>query len=131
VILFKTDAKHMFGVRKYARHATDAVPRELVPGETILLQVTVLSARSAAPKIKYVMTFVKSYPDETGESDRIWGRHWRYIVEGVDLYELKRPVDMRQVNESGTNYRRGAVKYVYVHPKDEQAILASGRLEPR
>jgi len=131
LVVFKTDSKHIFGVVKNAKHATDAIPRELRAGDLILLQVTVQSARSTAPQIEHAMTFVRCYEDLTGESDRIWGRHWRYIVEGKDAYRLKNPFDMRRVNKSGSNYGQGAIKFVYVHPLDEEAIRGGGYLEPK
>lgn len=131
IIVFKTDSKHIFGVRRNAKHATEAIPRMLAPGDLILLQVTEQSARTSAPKIEYAMTFVRCYEDLANESDKIWGRHWRYIVEGRDIYELKRPFDMRTVNKSGTNYGQGAIKYVYVDPQDEEVIRSGGYLDPK
>jgi 5-methylcytosine-specific restriction protein A len=129
LIILKTDSGNIEGVRKHAKHATDVPPRHLEPGDLILIQVTVLSSNNPAPVIRYVMEYVRCYEDRSDESGRIWGRHWRYIVEGARLKNLLRPFDIRTYQVSKVSYGRGAIKYVYVRPEDAAILRQRGLLE--
>ena len=127
IIILKTDSTHVEGVRRNAKHATDVPPRNLSPGDIILIQVTVLSSNNPEPVIRYRMEFVRCYEDKMKESDNIWGRHWRYIVEGRNLKNLLHPFDIRKLQTSNVSYGQGAIKYVYVRPQDA-VILRARRL---
>jgi len=130
LIILKTDSVHIDGVRKNAKHATGARPRRIARGDIILIQVTVLSSKDPQPVIRYRMDFVRCYKDVEKESDRIWGRHWKYIVEGENLKTLRHPFDIRKIQVTNDiSYGQGAIKYVYVRPEDAAVIRARGLLE--
>lgn len=117
-LLLKTSEEHVHGVRRNAKHATDAVPRELKPGDLILIQVTYSSTANRTSRVRYKMTYVGCYRDTRGESKTIWGKQWDYIIEGRDLCQLFHPFDIDTVNKSGKNYGRGVIKYAYVDSRD-------------
>jgi len=73
------------------------------------------------------MSFVRSYRDAQGESDKIWGHHWPFIIEGTDLKELERPFNIKAVQKSSKNYGQGG-PVVYVDPLDQRAIESGGYL---
>jgi hypothetical protein len=76
------------------------------------------------------MEFVRAYEDLTQESDRIWGQHWNFIIEGRDLKNLRHPFDIRSIQVTDeVSYGKGAIKYVYVRPRDAAVIRAKGLLE--
>lgn len=90
-VIFKTDAVTLPGVLKHAKHALQVEPK-LSRGDTILIAQTLQSLRRREKQIRYRMGFVRSYLDTNGETDRIWHRHWRYVVEGTSLKTLRRPI---------------------------------------
>jgi hypothetical protein len=67
------------------------------------------------------------HPDTTGESLGIWGRHWRYIIEGSNLRALAKPIPISRFGRaSGKNYGQGAQKFVYVEDRDLADLQAEG-----
>lgn len=131
MVLLKTDFKHLRGVREHSKHATDGVLTELRSDGTLLIQVTALSSRTAAPMVEYAMTYVGCYRDHKGESKAIWGHQWEYIIQGYGIYPVRRPFDIRRVKVSSKNYGQGAIRFAYVVPEDAKAIREGGWLEPR
>ena len=129
-LLLKTDEKHVEGVRRNAKHATEACPRELVEGDLILIQVTYKASGVSVCRVRYVMEFVECYEDKYGESERIWGRHWHHIIEGRNFHQLRRPFDIDELQVSTKNYGRGVIKYAYIRDEDMKRIIALGHLEP-
>jgi 5-methylcytosine-specific restriction protein A len=71
------------------------------------------------------MTFVRTYLDQNGETDRIWGRHWRYVIEGEALRALRRPFNIAELQVSAKNYGRGG-PIVHVDPLDEEILRRDG-----
>lgn len=130
MVLLKTNAANLAGVKKFAKHASEGVLRQLAPGGTLLIQVTANSSSTAVPIVKYAMTFVRCYPDTMGETIAIWHRRWRYVIEGRDIFQLRRPFDIRRVQVTTRNYGRGAIRFVYLADADANAIRIGGHLEP-
>jgi len=121
MILFKNAASTMAGVLKHQKHATKN-NLQFQSGEIILIQQTVNSLSYPSQKtIRWIMNYVRTYEDTSNESNAIWGRHWNYIIEGVNL----RPVEEFNISDiqiSNHNYGP-AVTHSYVLPEDEAAIL--------
>lgn len=111
MLLLKTDDRNITGVRKYAKHATDDCPRDLVPGDLLLVQVTYASMTVPVSRVKYRMEFVRCYEDTAGESRKIWGHSWRYIIEGKNFCTLRYPFDIDSVRVSRKNYGQGVIRY--------------------
>jgi 5-methylcytosine-specific restriction enzyme A len=127
MVIFKTDAGTLPGVVAHSKHALYKVPTRLEYGDTILVAQTIQSLLPGQKQIRYCMTFVRSYRDTLGESDKIWGKHWGFIVEGANLKELSRPFNIAAIRSSSKNYGQGG-PVVYVHPLDEKAIKSGGYL---
>src|SRR5438128_2779985 len=66
--------------------------------------------------------------DANGESQRIWGKQWEYIIEGRNLIELRSPFDLDEVKASAFNYK-GAQWLAYVRTEDVDAINRRRLLE--
>ena len=129
MLLLKTHQDHMAGVRKNRKHATDAEPRYVKHGDFLLVQVTSGPPGNEVHRVRYAMRFDSCYEDKRGESQTIWGHQWRFIISGYDFRLLRRPFDIEDVKVTNTNYGQGAIRFVYVHPKDEEAIVAGGYLD--
>ena len=127
MIIFKTTSEHLKAVVRNLKYATDDLPAGLAMGDDVLLQVTYLSERQGPPKIRYAWKHLRSYADAHDETMALWQHRWRYIVEGAHLCRLKRPFDIRKVQVSDKDYG-AAVRYVYVDPKDVDAITAADLL---
>lgn len=128
MIIFKTTSQHLQSVIRSRKYATDDLPIELRAGDSVLIQVTYLSDRQGPPKIRYAWKHKRSYEDESGESLKLWGYRWRFIVEGRDLCRLKRPFDIRQIQVTSKDYG-AAVRYVYVEAADASVIQTAQLLE--
>ncbi len=94
ILLLKTDDRNISGVRKHSKHATDGIPKELRVGDLLLVQVTYASMTVPVSRVRYRMTFVRCYEDAAGESYKIWGHRWRYIIEGKYFCTLRYPFDL-------------------------------------
>lgn len=127
MIILKTTSAHLQAVVRSRKHATDDPPIDLRVGDIVLIQVTFLSDRQGPPTIRYAWKHRGYYEDRSGESMMLWGHRWRFILEGTDLCRLKRPFDIRKVQVSTKDYG-AAVRYVYVEPGDEKAIVSANLL---
>lgn len=112
---------------KLCKHALDSQPHITV-GDIILLAETKDNLVSGEKPIRYLMEFHRIYADSKGESERIWGKHWRYIIEGRGCRTLKRPFDICEIQLTETNYAQGG-PYVYVARKDEDMLNREGYLD--
>ena len=101
----------------------------MAQGGTALIQVTSSTSPTAAPLVKYVMTYVRCYLDESGESTKIWGKEWRFIIEGRNIYQVK-GFDIRRVQVTKANYGQGAIRFAYIRDEDAAAIREGGFLNP-
>lgn len=82
LILLKTSGSTLGRVVEYNKHALSG-RISAVRGELILISETESTLRPNRLPVRHVMEFRRCYPDSQGESQRIWGRRWRYIVEGA------------------------------------------------
>lgn len=126
VAILKTDASTLANVLKYRKHACDKLPK-LASGDLILLAQTLSTLKPGQPPIRYSMEFVASYEDESGESSRIWGKQWKYILVGKNLRELENPFDIEAVKVTDAHYR-DAQWLVYVRPEDASVLADQGYL---
>lgn len=75
------------------------------------------------------MRFSSCYEDNTGESKRLFGESWRYIIDGQDFRIIAKPFDIETIRVSSTNYGQGVIRFAYVDPQDESIILEGNMLE--
>jgi hypothetical protein len=127
MILLKTSGRTIDKVLEHAKHAL-ARPPSILRGELILISQTENSLRPGELPVRYSMEFVRCYEDNTGETLRIWGKRWNYIVEGTNLYRLRKPFRMSAVQVSGKNYGQGFVLF-RIDPQDEHYLQKNGYLE--
>lgn len=122
MILLKTSAQTLDDVLRNQKHATKN-KFHYETGEILLIQQTVNSLTSSTDKtICWVMNCVEIYPDLNNESDRIWGQHWNYIIQGENL----RAVDGFNITDlqvTNHNYKC-IVTHGKIQPKDEEVILS-------
>ncbi len=121
MILFKNKAETMEGVLREAKHATNARPHYTTSGDIILIAQTKGTLRSSQKPIRWIMNFISCEEDINNESDRIWGKHWRYIVNGENVRPVE-PFDIDEIKISSKNYGAARV-HAKVRPEDEAIIL--------
>ena len=108
-------------------HATDEPPVDLEPGDIILIHEE--GGRTTPPRITHTMICERVYRDVENESDRIWHRHWEFMVKGKHLRQLKRPLPISAVGVvTQKNYGQGPQRYVYLELSDAMALLQSNAL---
>ncbi len=120
MLLLKTRAEHVNGVLDTGKHATHYLPAA-DPGDYVLIAVT----RSTLPKgqkaIQWIARLKEVYQDHQRESIRIWGRHWKYIIELEGIREVP-PFNLEEIQVSSYNY--GPVRtHCRLLPDDERAVL--------
>ena len=121
MLLFKNSADTMDGVLSNAMHATNGRPRNVEKGELILIAQTKTTLLPGQKPIRWVMNFVSCEPDMNNESQRIWGRHWNYIIRGQNLRSVE-PFDIATLQVTSKDY--GAIEtHGPIEPDDEEVIL--------
>jgi hypothetical protein len=90
-VIFKTHADYLPNVVKNAKYALDGRPKNLAPDDIILIAQTRQSLSRGQKQICYRMTFVSVRLDKDGETNRIFGRDWKYIIVAEALKKLRRP----------------------------------------
>jgi hypothetical protein len=126
MIIFRTHPDHLAEVVRLSQYALATMPR-IDPGDQILIAQTVTKTYQG-PRIRYVMYFTSISPDLSGETMKIWGKRWKYIVIGKGCRELARPFSIQAIQTSDRNYGQGG-PYVHVLPADEQIIREQGYLD--
>jgi hypothetical protein len=123
MLLLKTREEHMDAVRRSRRHATDAEPIDAKVGDFLLIQVTAGPPGNETHRVRYAMRFKACEPDGAGESKRIFGHQWHFLISGYEFRILRRPFDIEEVQVSDKNYGQGVIRFAYVDPTDEAEIL--------
>jgi 5-methylcytosine-specific restriction protein A len=121
MLLFKNSAKTMEGVLNNAKHATDGKPHHVKPGDIILISQTKNTLLYGQKPIRWVMNYLSCEEDVDNLSDKIWGKHWRYIINGENVRSVE-PFDINEIKITSKNY--DAVQtYSVVEPEDEEEVL--------
>lgn len=127
MVIFRTSKETIDKVVSHCKHALNGKP-DLTPGEDILISQTVSTTRDGRPPIRYIMQFVRIYRDTDGESKRIWGKKWNYIIEGENCITLKKPFNISNHQVSDKNYGPGG-PVTYVADVDVKTLKKKGLLE--
>lgn len=96
MLLFKNSAATMEGVLRNAKHATDGMPHHVKPGDIILIAQTKNTLLPGQKPIRWIMDFVSCEEDVNNQSDKIWGKHWRYIINGNNVRSVE-PFDIKDI----------------------------------
>ena len=120
MLLFKNSAKTMEGVLSNAKHATDGKTHNVKPGDIILIAQTKNTLLPGQKQIRWIMNFVSCEEDVNNLSDKIWGKHWRYLINGDNIRSVE-PFDINDIKITSKNY--DAVQtYAIIEPEDEEEL---------
>jgi 5-methylcytosine-specific restriction protein A len=126
IVMFGTHADMLPGVLEHSMHALDFQPN-MTQGDIILIARTMPLPRGQL-QIQHRMAYLRSRVDRDGDTDRIWGRHWTYIIEGNDLRRLRNPFNVANVQGLIGNYAQGD-PIVYLPPRDQEVLRRGGYLD--
>jgi len=127
MLLLKTSKDTLPKVIETSKHALSARP-DYSPGELALIAQTKEDLSPGEPPIRYRMEIARIYQDNGNESDQIWGKHWKYIVEGRNFLPLKNPFDISEVQVTGKNYVTGGT-FFHIEKADAEALMIGGWLD--
>jgi hypothetical protein len=127
VLLLKTHGENLKTVILTGVHALESKP-QLNPGDIILLSQTIATLPVGHQPIQYAARFGRFVDDTENISDRLWGRHWKYLLVLADRWRLRVPFRMRDVQVTDAGYEQGG-PYAYVASADEERIRRLGLLE--
>ena len=120
MLLLKTSKETIDNVVKYAKHATDTIPNAQL-GDLILIAQTITSLEIGQKQIRYIMTFKGHRLDTSAESLRIWGKQWKYMIDGYDVTQIL-GFNLKDIQVSDKNYGP-IVTHCRLNPEDEEAVL--------
>lgn len=120
MIIIKTNKTTISKVVEIAKHATQKRVR-CSPGDLILIQQNVTTLGKGEKSIKWVMDFVSQYEDTRGESQKLWGKKWKYIIVGKNVRKIP-PFDVWDIQITDKNYK-GIQWMGYVEHDDEAEVL--------
>lgn len=128
MVIFRKSKETLSNVVAYSKHALPNRPKQLELGDIILISQTIDSLVCGQKPIRYRMEFVNCSKDIEGVSKRIWGRPWKYIIDGRNCCELKQPFDIREIPNPSKKYGQGG-NFVYVHTNDIKKLEDLGYLD--
>jgi 5-methylcytosine-specific restriction enzyme A len=121
MLLFKNSSKTMEGVLNNAKHATDGRPQNIKSGDIILIAQTKSTLLPEQKPIRWIMNFVSCEEDVNNLSEKIWGKHWRYLINGNNVRPVE-PFDINDIKVTSKNY--DAVQtYAIIELEDEEEVL--------
>lgn len=119
MLLLKTSGKTIEEVIRRAKHATNARPNAQL-GDMILIAQTKGTLAAGQKSIRYVMTYKGHRLDTTNESQKIWGKKWKYMIDGYDIIEIP-GFNIEDIQVSKKNYDP-IVTHCRLEPQDEEAV---------
>ena len=117
LLLLKTSGQTIDQVVKNAKHATNTQPNATV-GDLILIAQTKTTLKPGQKSIRYVMTYKGSRLDTGSESVKIWGKKWKYMIDGYDVIQIP-GFNIKDVQATKKNYDP-IVTHCRLKPEDEQ-----------
>jgi len=119
MLLLKTSKATIGEVVRRAKHASNTRPNAEA-GDIVLIAQTKSTLKPDEESIRYIMTYEDSRIDESNESQRIWGRHWKYLINGSNVMEIP-GFNIEDVQVSKRNYDP-IVTHCRLDPLDEEAV---------
>ena len=126
LIVLKTHPEHLDQVVQAQRHALQTRLLKAQPGDLLLLAET---RSKGSALVRYGMRFRGQRIARPGETESMWNKSWRYIIEGEDCKALERAFSPQIVKVSSANYGQGG-PFVYIDPEDADAFKRDGLLKP-
>jgi hypothetical protein len=121
MLLLKTSGKTIGEVVKRAKHATHTKPNAQ-QGDLVLIAQTKSTLKPGQKSIRYIMTYKGYRLDTRNESQRIWSRKWKYMIDGNDVIEIP-GFDIKDIQVSDKNYDF-AQTHDRLKQEDEEAVLS-------
>jgi len=121
MILFKNNACTMEQVIANCKHASDTIPAGAKRGDIILIAQTKSTLKGNEKSIRYIMRFDCSYEDAGNESEKLWGKKWKYIIRGYGLQTVE-PFNIEDIQVSGHKYGP-VMTHCSLQKEDEEAVL--------
>ena len=125
MFIIKTTAETIEQVIKNCKHASMDRLRKAKIGDLVLIAQTRHSIENDIDmdykSIRHLMQYEGIMYDKNNESEKIWGRKWRYIINLSNLKEIK-PFNIEDIQISNKKYG-AAVKFTYLTNEDEDAVL--------
>jgi len=121
IMLFKNHASTLNGVLKNAKHASNGKPKNIQPGDVILIAQTKGSLLPDEKPIRWIMNFVRTYEDSDNESVKIWGKKWRYIIQGENVRSVE-PFDIEDLKISNKDYN-SVQTFCDLDSEDEKEVM--------
>jgi 5-methylcytosine-specific restriction enzyme A len=121
MLLIKTSASTLREVLLNAKHAVHGRPGNVRKGDLILVSQTKGTLATGQLPVRWVMEYVRTYEDVSGESDRLWGRHWPYIIEATNVRSVE-PFDLDAIRATDKLYK-DVQTFSTVRSEDEAAVL--------
>lgn len=121
MLLIKTSAATLHNVLLNAKHAVNGRPSNVREGDIILVSQTKGTLARGQMPIRWIMEYVRTYKDARGESDKLWGKHWPYIIEARNVRSIE-PFDLDDIRATTKGYYK-VQTFCAVKPEDEAAVL--------
>lgn len=126
MVILKTHSTNLARVVEVQKHALRGRLKNAQPGDLLLLA----EIRDDGPTVvRYGMRLKRQRRADPGETEALWGKHWKFIIEGEGCCELNRPFDPQQTKVTSTSYGQGGT-LVYVAAEDAEAFRRAGLLSP-
>jgi hypothetical protein len=126
LIVLRTHPENFDEVIRAQKHALDGRLKKANSGDILLV------GRTGSGVVSHAMRFRSQRADTSGETERRWGRHWPFLIEGEDCCELARPFNPQQervTQASRKDYGPGG-SFFYVLDEDADVFRQRGLLLP-
>jgi hypothetical protein len=125
VVVLRTAPENIPKVIEHKIHALNGRLVRAKPGDLLLIA----ERQRVGPAIaKYGMLLQEVRPDVSQKSKEIWGKQWKYIIEGRDLVALAMPFSPHEIAPL-SGYGAGG-PFVYISPDDAEEFRRRGLLAP-
>ncbi len=126
IILLRTHPENLKRVVEVQKHALKGQLTRAQPGDLLLLA----EMRTSGPALAtHAMWFRNQRLAKPGETEMLWGKSWRYVIEGEDCRTLDNPFSPQEAKVSSENYGRGG-GVVYLAVEDADEFCRRGLLRP-
>ena len=125
LIVLRTQPEHLRAVVQHHKHALNG-KLAAQPGDILLI------CKTGSGLVCHAMRFQRQRHDTAGETEKHWGKHWKYIIDANDCCELNRPFDPKdeRITEvSRKDYGPGG-SFFYVLKEDAEEFRKKGLLRP-
>lgn len=121
--------EHLAACRLQQKFAVNVQPRNMRPGELLLLQVTRGTCSDPHRRITGAPVFERCRLDLRGESRALWGTDFRYILDASG-FVATRPFSLEDLpGLVGTYVRQGMMNYQAILPEDEERVCRAAGLD--